>query len=318
MKIAILREEQKDYFLDMDPLMMLERLEFPNTFALAATETNAQTTEELPAGLMICSLQSDSLIIEWLYVASQYRTQGIGEQLLLTAFQMAEQNQLSTVCAYINQEFGREQICSGEETFFKDRLFTEEQQLPGEWITDLRTLSEQPYFKQQPDSLPSVTPLQQMTRAKAREAIASLAALEQASMLYPAADQRAVFDEELCFLLISGGEVCGGILVQCISRHLYEISDDTIVNSEKQNVLYPVLFATNSALEETALLSSVMEAASKKYEPDTEIHIILRNDAYAGLMHAIMPENNPKSKLLIANVADYSDWDALKDQSYLL
>ena len=55
MKIGRLTKEQIDFFADMDPLLMLERLEFPNCFALAATETDMQTREELPAGLMICA-----------------------------------------------------------------------------------------------------------------------------------------------------------------------------------------------------------------------------------------------------------------------
>ena len=49
MKIGRLTKEQVDFFADMDPLLMLERLEFPNCFALAATETDMQTLEELPA-----------------------------------------------------------------------------------------------------------------------------------------------------------------------------------------------------------------------------------------------------------------------------
>lgn len=57
MKISRMTREQKDFFLDMDPLMMMHRLDFPNTFALIATLQNEEAGEDIPAGLMICSLQ---------------------------------------------------------------------------------------------------------------------------------------------------------------------------------------------------------------------------------------------------------------------
>lgn len=57
MKISRMTREQKDFFLDMDPLMMMDRLDFPNTFALIATLQNEEAGEDIPAGLMICSLQ---------------------------------------------------------------------------------------------------------------------------------------------------------------------------------------------------------------------------------------------------------------------
>ncbi|MDD7641476.1 MAG: GNAT family N-acetyltransferase [bacterium] len=307
MKIGRLSREQIDFFADMDPLLMLERLEFPNCFALAATETDMQTGEELPAGLMVCAKSDDRLIIEWIYVAPSYRMQGIGEQLLVEAFAIAKQQQLPEICAYVNREFGREMVCPDEEKFLGDHLFDKEQQLPGEWLTDLRTLSEQPYFKQQKERLPIVTPLQQLTRAKLREALDSLASLEGAAMLYSAADAGVYLDEELSFLISAKGEIRGGILVQCISRNLYEAVDDTLVSAGKEQVLCPVYFCAQSVQEEKALIFAAMQAAAKKYAPDTEVHIICRSNGCDRLMHEVLPEDGTPSRLLIADVAEYFD-----------
>lgn len=307
MKIGRLTKEQIDFFADMDPLLMLERLEFPNCFALAATETDMQTREELPAGLMICAKSDERLIIEWIYVAPSYRMQGVGEQLLVEAFDIAKQLQLPEICAYVNREFGREMVCPGEEEFLKDHLFDKEQQLPGEWLTDLRTLSEQSYFKQQKERLPFVTPLQQLTRAKMREALDSLASLEGAAMLYSAAEAGAYLDEELSFLISAKGEIRGGILVQCISRNLYETAGDTLVQAGKEQVLYLVYFCAQSEQDEKALLLATMEAAEKKYAPDTEVHIISRSNICDRLMHEVLPEGGTPCRLLIADVAEYYD-----------
>ena len=305
MKIGRLTKEQVDFFADMDPLLMLERLEFPNCFALAATETDMQTLEELPAGLMICAKTDDCLIIEWICVAPSYRMQGIGEQLLSAAFDLAKQQQLPEVCAYVNREFGREMVCPGEEEFLGDHLFKKEQQLPGEWLTDLRTLSEKSYFKQQPERLPFVTPIQQLTHAKMREALDSLASLEGAAMLYSAADAGAHLDEELSFLLSSKGEIRGGILVQSISRSLYETVGDTFVQAGKEQVLCPVYLCAQSEQEEKALLLAAMQAAEKKYAPDTEVHIIFHSNICNRLMQEVIPEGGTSSRLLIADVAEY-------------
>ena len=75
---------------------------------------------------MICAKTDDCLIIEWICVAPSYRMQGIGGQLLSAAFDLAKQQQLPEVCAYVNREFGREMVCPGEEVFLGDHLFKKE------------------------------------------------------------------------------------------------------------------------------------------------------------------------------------------------
>lgn len=308
MKIARLTKEQKDFFLDMDPLMMLERLEFPGSFALVAIEQNKRTQRDIPAGLMICSQWKDRLVIEWLYIAIQYRTQGIGEQLLLAAFQTAKQQNLPMLCAYINKDYGRELICPDEELFFKERLFQQEQQLPGEWFTDLRTLSMQPFFKRKATSLPQVVSLRKLSATMVRDAIAALANAKGADMLYSVAGNSELFDSDLSFLIMDGNTVRAALLVQSVTRNLPEERNGVIVRVS-EDILYPALFYAKSEPDVTALLFASLQAANEKYTPDTNVQVILTSSTYSRLLTAILPTDQIENKLLIANVDDFEQID---------
>ena len=62
MRITRLERDQRGFVLDLDPLMMLDRLEFPNAFALLAIESDAQTNDDLPAGPLIASVQEAAVL----------------------------------------------------------------------------------------------------------------------------------------------------------------------------------------------------------------------------------------------------------------
>lgn len=308
MKISRLVKEQKDFFLAMDPLMMMDRLEFPGSFALIATEQNETPQVDIPVGLMICSQQGRALIIDWLCVASEYRTKGIGEQLLTAAFDTAVHEKCAVVCAYINQVYGRDLICAEEETYLKERFFSKEQMLPGEWLTDLRTLSKQPCFNRKFPIPANLFPLRKLSATQVRGGIASLSKAKKASMLYPVNGSTDVFDPDLSFLSMDGDNVCGGLLVQCVNRSFPEIRKNMMIRST-ENVLYPALFCAGSGQEAGALLLSSLQAAKEKYSPDTDVHVIVKSNTYANLIARILPNHRIENKLLIADVDDYAQED---------
>lgn len=308
MKISRMTREQKDFFLDMDPLMMMDRLDFPNTFALIATLQNEEAGEDIPAGLMICSLQGRALIIEWLCVAAAFRMQGIGEQLLVSAFDMASEGKLENICAYINDEYGRELICAGQENYFRERLFDREQILPGEWITDLRTLVSRPFFQQNPPASSQAVSLRKMSTSMIRDGMSTLAKMRESAMLYAPNGNMDLFDADLSFFLMDGEKLCGGLLVQCVKRSLPDVHADIPVYWT-ENVLYPVLFGARSEAAASTLLLSSMKAATKKYALDTDVRVILKSSIYEKLCTYILPEKRTNNKLLIADVSEYKKSD---------
>lgn len=305
MKIGILMKEQRELFVDMDPFWMMERLELPGYFAMAATEFDEEENSELPAGLMIGEILSDKLIIEWIYVQNEFRNRGIAAQLLDAAFTIARKNNLPTVCAYLSEEWGRELVCPSEEVFLEAYGFGNRSSLAGEWLTNLRALSEQEYFQQSTDNLPIVTPLQQLISSQARTALDALAGKEDAVMLCPINGQQALFDEELSFLLSSKGEIKGGILVKCLSRNRNEVREGKVVLLAKEKVLYPVLLCASSESEQQALLSAALQAAMKKYAKDTEAHILLRDDRLDPFLKKLRLDDAIPCSMLSANVEEY-------------
>lgn len=305
MKIGILMKEQRELFVDMDPFWMMERLELPGYFAMAATEFDEEENSELPAGLMIGEILSDKLIIEWIYVQNEFRNRGIAAQLLDAAFTIARKNNLPTVCAYLSEEWGRELVCPSEEVFLEAYGFGNRSSLAGEWLTNLRALSEQEYFQQSTDNLPIVTPLQQLISSQARTALDALAGKEDAVMLCPINGQQALFDEELSFLLSSKGEIKGGILVKCLSRNRNEVREGKVVLLAKEKVLYPILLCASSESEQQALLSAALQAAMKKYAKDTEVHILLRDDRLDPFLKKLRLDDAIPCSMLSANVEEY-------------
>ena len=312
MRIVRLKKEQREYFLDMDPFYLMERLEFPGSFALAALAENETESGEIPAGLMICTLKSDRLVIEWLCVVAAYRMKGIGEQLLTEAFEAARQGKLQTVCAAISREGLRERIYPEDERFFKQRLFVERRSLPGEWLTDVRTIASIPYFKRKPEEGFKVYPLRHLTGTKRSEAIAALAGPENQQVLYPLKDGGDLLDQDVSLLLLAKGRPCGACLVQCVTTPVYQVHAGSVMKTGEHQTLYPVLFYAGSDRAAGVLLSAVVREAERKYVPDTAIRVVIRDSNYGSLMEKLVPEAHIDSWFLTAQVADYVLWNQVK------
>lgn len=312
MRIVRLKKEQRDFFLNMDPFYMMERLEFPGSFALAALTENETGTGEVPAGLMICTLKPDRLVIEWLCVAAAYRTKGIGEQLLIEAFESVQQGPVQTVCAYINRENLRERIYPEDEQYFKQRLFQERTDLPGEWLTDVRTIASLPYFKRKQEEGFQAYPLRHLTGTKRSEVMAAFAGLDAIPTLYPLRAGRDVLDQDLSLLLLQNGKPCGAFLVQCITSPVYEVHAGRVVKTEERQTLYPVMFYAGSEKAAGMLLSDVVREAERKYAPETAVRVILRDSNYAALMDKLVPDAHIDSWFLTAKLDDYVQWKKAK------
>ncbi len=304
MRITRLERDQRGFVLDLDPLMMLDRLEFPNAFALLAIESDAQTKDDLPAGLLIASVQAELLVIDWLYVAAAHRMQGIGEQLLVAAFEYAAQKGIVRLGAYINDEYGRSDICAGQEHFFRERLFREKQPLGGEWLTDLQTLAMQPGLRTKAQTTAQTGTFRNLSVTQAGDVIAQLLRMEQCDTLYPMRAQERYFDPDASVVLSDQGKLCGGLLIQCVVRDTPRIKGGMIVRS-RENILYPVLCCAPSDADARVLAAEALKAAALKYGTDTQVHVILKSDRYAGVMDDAWNRMRVNNRLLTARVEDY-------------
>lgn len=307
MKILQLRRKDRELFLDMDPLFMMERLEFPGAFALAAVMEQEETGEDIPAGLVICMDTGSSIVIQWLCVAARYRRKGIGERLLAAVYDAAVQSGYTIVCAYINTEYGRELVCTGEEAYLRERLFKETRLLAGEWVTDIRTIQNASLLDGRTEKV-NVMPLRALSPGRRLEALRFLAGRKYAVSLYPIEDNLEYLDADVSYLLYEGSRLTGGLLIQSIDRIITQLQGDTIRNCTEK-VLYPVCMSIESATGMRTLLDAVLTEAGVKYAADSEVHILMKKGTYAPLMERILPNSRIDSKLLVASVEDYQRQD---------
>ncbi len=305
MRISRLTKEQREYFQSMDPLMMMERLEFPGSFALAAIAEDEKNKKDIPAGLMICTIQRKNIRIDWMFVAAKYRTQGVGEALLLQVLDAAIAGEFTTISAYFNEEYGRDLICSGEEKFFRERMFDEEHALHGECVTDVKSLAIQNISHKQLEEVPYIRSLQRVPVEVVKKGILSLAESEENDGLYDIVRARELFDRELSFLVLEKDRAVGGIFVQHISTDYFDIQEGNIVKKTKET-LYPVFWYGRNEQEERELLNAFVQAAKKKYSPDTDVHIVLTRNNQAEIMEELLPGQKINNKLLIADVQDFA------------
>ena len=127
MKIVYLDENQKQLFADFDPYEMLDRKRTSSEFFLGtALEENGI---DIPTGLMICTLEKDTIVIHWLYVAPKYRGMEMGSALLSTVFDMARKGEYKQVCAYLPKLYGRSYVCPKEDDYLEYHGFDKEWRL---------------------------------------------------------------------------------------------------------------------------------------------------------------------------------------------
>lgn len=317
MKIFRLTKKDRELFLDMDPLYMMDRLELPGAFALAAVVEQKETGEELPAGLAICMDTGNSMIVQWLCVAVKYRKQGIGEGLLAAVFDAAVQLKYSSVCAYINTEYGRDIICPEEEKYLRDRLFTETRPLAGEWITNIRSLRDVILTGSAKTANAKVIPLKALPLGQRRDALHLLSKKKYMASLYSVEDNMQYLDMDISCLLYENGELTGGLLVQSVERVATQLCGGT-VQKYMENVIYPICMCIESSKGIKALLTTVLEEAVEKYNADSEVHIWMNKGYYAPLMERIHPNSRIDSKLLAASVEDYQKQDVEYELQLLL
>lgn len=305
--IIRLKKGQGIYFQQMDPLMYLERLDIPGYFALGAIIEDEKNRIDKPVGLMICLAVSDGLVIEWLGISEDYRLQGFGEEMLVKAFEIANENGLENLYAYFCGEYGRELVCDRDETYFRERLFAKEKKLSGEWLTDLRTLERLPYMNKKVDVLHKAIPLSTMNANEVRNALSILDEKEEGAKVYSVKGKRQILDLDLSLVMYDGDRVCAGLLVQCINSTYDEYVNEQIENIKRQT-LYPVYFWCEAKEDEKNLLYCSLLIALRKYKKDTPVRIMFREVQKNNLLNDIMPYQHVSSKFLVADVAEYNEF----------
>ncbi len=129
MKIVGLKEENREYFSALDPFNIMGR-ECKNG-AVCLGAVMREKNVEMPAGLLVFTLNENELLINWIYVEHRYRGLEIGDELLETVFDLARESGKNYVCACLPDEYGIDLVCKGGEEFLRFNGFYRDENASG-------------------------------------------------------------------------------------------------------------------------------------------------------------------------------------------
>ncbi len=273
MKIALMQEDYRDMFLDMDPLGYTERDRFPGRITMVATVEDDWQRGDQPAGLIVVNRREDRLVIEWLCVREKFRTEGVGEALLDAALRGATAEGLSVMSAYINDEYGRDIVCPHEREYLLDHMFEEEEELSGEWIDEARMVLK--CAEKESINCEGVLPVSKMSGAMREQMLAQLHRDEAHNVsVYPVEDAMHLIDPTLSGMILHKDDTYSVLLAQKCN--------DTI---------YPVVFSAKDDDAMMKLLVYTAKTAEEAYGPKTLIRIIESSDRYTNAISRMMPDH---------------------------
>ncbi|SFN82913.1 hypothetical protein SAMN05216351_101300 [Pseudobutyrivibrio sp. JW11] len=300
MQIIRLELDQLKYFSDMDPFMLSERLNFDNYFAVGAFAHNKKKDVDIPMGLMICSVNVQGMVIEWLCVGEKFRQCGVGEKLLVEAYNLAINLGTGKLFAYVN---GYSDIfVNACDHYFKDRLFTEEVVAPGEWHSTIGDLN---VGLQKNNGGGVAVPFSKIPKDSLEKNFLDFMKLDNTVFTYPFDHNNEDIDKKCSFLWMKDKEVKGGIIAR-----------------KAGGALYPIAFSAHDIDEGKKILGEWKSLIEKSYEDTTTVRFLLRQEPQGydwylypedtvdyemlkKLLNEVFNNNNYPGKYLVASIYEF-------------
>jgi GNAT superfamily N-acetyltransferase len=302
MKIVRLTNNDDMLVTRLDPYEYLSMLGNPAAFALGALEgvdpdkpdDEDDDMQMVFVGILVGTVTEKMLTIDWLSVSADRQGCGIGEALLLKAFDMADIGNIPSLGAVLSPELVRDGLMKGAETFFYDRLFEEEVKIPGNVRITIEELETSDFLKKDTTRLPTPASFKSLSPQLFEEIKSQLPIIQGAEMSVPSEALFRGFIPEISFLFQTDREASGALILQRSGEYLM-----------------PVYFYAESERESAALIIAAMREARNRYGTEQEILLKLQRGKTAALFRSIMP-GLPLSRLLVASIEDYR---SLKDES---
>ena len=289
MRVLRVSARNRSFAEHLDPFDVMDMLLLPGSFALAAVPEEKKGKKTVAGGLIICRIMRYSLDIHWLYVDDRIRNKGVGELLLSEAFQLANKLGKPRVRALISDELIRKAVCPWEESYLRDRLFEREEEQGGIWRGDLRLFSIQPYLKERPEKLSSVS-LKDLDKEKRDKLLPVLAKVPEGYMICDPVSAAAVIDKDVSMILRGESGIRGALLVY-----------------EGKDTVYPIYFLAVDEAAEKDLIISALSAAMEKYGPEKQLCIQLSAEGPTELLDRIISTGSVRNSMLIADTSDFFD-----------
>ncbi len=286
MKIAEIQKEDWDLFADMDPLEYLERAELPDRICLGAFLENEDTGADDPAGLMILRKTDDSLTVEWVCVRAHQRYRGVGSSLMDHAYEMADEMGFKKLQIYMNSDYGRDEICPGEEDFLEEFNIEKTEELYGEWTAETRVLSKLDLMKNEDAPGVICKSLKEVGAKSANEFLGKLYDNEDAVLLYdPKKGGAGILDEDTCVFSVKEGRITGAVLTQMCGETLFVVG-----------------FTAATKKEALMLLKHFIKKAGSTYGQTQEIRVIQYTDLYLEVTEDLLHADKIENRIYISDV----------------
>ncbi|MBR3307570.1 MAG: hypothetical protein IKI75_10025 [Lachnospiraceae bacterium] len=293
MKTAILTDEHRELFAEMDPFFFLERGGLPNRVCIGAVMEGGEGAFDDPAGLMVLCIEREAVTVEWICVRGKYRMQKVGSVLMAIAFRAAHDSGHERLNMYVNREFGRKDVCLYESAFLSDYGFKKDKELPGEWAAELGELDGS-YIDGVGEGKKLSLPLGGLRGDTREEFYRELEGLDGKAFLYDPVTAADMADQELSRVYYNEGKLKSLVFIEKLGENLYITG-----------------FWGESNLSLAMAFAPAIENAVKKYGNNRQIRLIKNSSKNRETALCFFPDPPAKSSGYYASVTDY--YSEMKD-----
>ena len=284
--IRIGKEDAK-YFNSLDPFDRLSFLSMPYGFAIGAFLEDEDSMT--PAGIMVGCASEEFLSVEWLAVDPDYRFQGIGEELLIKAFQLADVGNIPVLYVPMLPDFKKEIATQNAKSYFEERLFTDKETIGADEFCQLVELTDSGIMKNDSDVRNSISGFSGIPRAKIKETIDKLCMIDTATYTYSPDLFSGKLDTDLCFVSASGSDIEGALLT-----------------AKFDNIVSPVYYYAKSEKIGDALIREAIRAAENKYGMACNVMITMRQPETVNIVERVLGPQE-RCEYLKASVQEYKN-----------
>ncbi len=288
------RLEQRDavYFRGLDPYEKLGILSMPYGFGIGVLEDSEKALE--PIGLMIGTASEERITIEWLVVEPGHQFEGIGEQLVVTVFEMAQGGSIPEVAAALSPEFEKEKLTGGARSYFEERLFTRAEELGPDGYYQLAELAMSKVAKAEVDE-EAFKPLADMTSTQARDCLENLGLRDSALFTFSPEIVKNHLEADLSLVAMNGTKLEAALLV-----------------AKYEDLLCPVYYYAKSEDLGDAIIGAAIQTAIAKYGKGQDVLFMNRQPESIELVEKVAGPQE-RGALLFASVKEFENIEDIEE-----
>ena len=286
MIITNITSENSEAYEQLMPEDMYMELADASHFALGAvvqetagTDHTADSRSGLAAGILLYDLIEEEgeipyVLLKWIYVAQDFRNKGAANALMEKFYAILNEAGLTNVVCEIPTSPDDDLLCFFLEAWGFSFTYRKRYEL----TLSLEEMLEYPFFED-PISLKAVKPIRVMSRTQIKQELSRLAASDRQAkkLLQPEGWDR--IDTDISCGTEEAGTIRGIFLVR---RRFSRTLEPLFLHGSREN-----------RSDIAGMLQYAAIQAVCKYPLDTLVHITCRNMAFASLIEALFPDQEP-------------------------